>query len=137
MRCSLEEIPVTEGARSRLVDEYDDAQDRGEVAKAVKDKSKIPNENFATSADIGLTHKDIHEARLIRDARQGKHSGVECFTTTTDTCGTACICFPFDLALENFGRHIGHSDSGDLLALGEFVLLTAKILVCATKNQFA
>jgi len=27
-----------------------------------------PNENFATVADIGLTHKDIHQARLIRDA---------------------------------------------------------------------
>ncbi len=63
MRGSLEEIPVTEGARSRLVDEYDDAQDRGEVAKADGDKSKIPNENFATAADIGLTYKDIHEAR--------------------------------------------------------------------------
>jgi hypothetical protein len=90
VRGSLEEIPVTEGARSRLADEYDDAQDRGEIGRAGNSSNR---EELASVADIGLSHKDIHEARQIRDARQGKYSGVECFTTTTDTCGIACIRF--------------------------------------------
>jgi hypothetical protein len=27
-------------------------------------------EGLATTADLGLTHKDIHEARIIRDAEK-------------------------------------------------------------------
>ena len=60
---------LAEKCRSVILDmEGDAAQDRGEVATAGGDKSKIPSQNFATVADIGLTHKDVHDARLIRDA---------------------------------------------------------------------
>lgn len=38
---------------------------RGEVAGQGKPSSP---EGLVTTADIGLTHKDIHEARTIRDA---------------------------------------------------------------------
>lgn len=55
-------------AKRRLADEYDSAQERGEIAKAGGDRSKIPEENFATAEEIGLSHKEIHEARQIRDA---------------------------------------------------------------------
>ncbi len=55
-------------AKRRLADEYDAAQKRGEVATAGGDKSKLPNESFATVADMGLTHKDVHEAPAVRDA---------------------------------------------------------------------
>lgn len=57
-------------AKRRLADEYDAAQDRGDVAKAGGDKGKLPDGNFATAADIGLTHKEIHEARQLRDAER-------------------------------------------------------------------
>lgn len=60
--------PPCECRQRRLADEYDAAQDRGEVATPGGDKSKLPEQNFATAADIGLSHKDIHEARIIRDA---------------------------------------------------------------------
>jgi hypothetical protein len=40
------------------------AQDRGEVAGQGKPSK---GEGLATTADIGLTHKDIHEARQVRD----------------------------------------------------------------------
>jgi hypothetical protein len=46
-----------------LADEYDAAQERGEVAAQGKPSSA---EGLPTTADIGLTHKDIHEARLVR-----------------------------------------------------------------------
>ena len=52
----------------RLADEYDAAQERGEVAGQGK-PSKAEGYQ-ATTADIGLTHKDIHEARIVRDAER-------------------------------------------------------------------
>src|SRR6267378_1757181 len=47
---------------------YDMAQDRGEVATNGKPVN-VPGKNIkATTADIALSRKDIHEARQIRDA---------------------------------------------------------------------
>lgn len=55
--------------KRRLADEYDAAQERGEVVgpKGGGD-STVPKRNAATSKDIGLSRKEIHEARSIRDA---------------------------------------------------------------------
>ena len=52
---------------SILADEYDDAQDRGEIGKAGNSSNR---EELVSAADIGLSHKDIHEVRLIRDAEE-------------------------------------------------------------------
>ncbi len=51
-----------------LADEYDAAQERGEVARAGDNQHNqevVPNSN-----DLGLTRKQIHEARQIRDAEE-------------------------------------------------------------------
>jgi hypothetical protein len=71
-------------AKRRLADEYDAAQERGEVAATgdtLRQGPGVPEQNAgkATAADLGLSHKDIHEARIIRDAGKanvpvGKHS---------------------------------------------------------------
>lgn len=53
----------------RLAEEYDAAQDRGEV-KAKPGPNTSSPEVIATAADIGLTHKEIHEARHARDAEK-------------------------------------------------------------------
>jgi hypothetical protein len=51
-------------AKCRLADEYDAAQERGEVKKHGRRKSDIPNENITPDVtDIGLTSKQVHEAR--------------------------------------------------------------------------
>jgi hypothetical protein len=74
----------------RLADEYDAARERGEISKAGGDKSKLPDENFATVTDIGLTHKDIHEARKPRNPRPSATlSGwrVEARDVTAGLCG--------------------------------------------------
>ena len=55
------------GAKRRLADEYDAAQERGEVASHSK-PSKA--EGLATSDEIGITHKVINEVRIIRDAEE-------------------------------------------------------------------
>jgi hypothetical protein len=72
--------------KMRLAEEYDAAQDRGEISTG-RPKSlpygntsatvaghggarnfKVPEGNLEiTAADIGLSKKDIHEARVIRD----------------------------------------------------------------------
>ncbi len=57
--------------KRRLADEYDAAQERGELA-AGRPKKSLPDENSfqARVGDIGPTSKQIHEARQIRDAEK-------------------------------------------------------------------
>ena len=59
------------GAKRRLADEYDAAQERGEVVgRNGGGDTTVPVRNAATAADIGLTRKQIHEARAVRDAEK-------------------------------------------------------------------
>jgi hypothetical protein len=59
-------LEIEAGAKRRLADEYDAAQERGEVRG---DRERTASNAEAVGvADVGLTHKDIHEARIIRDA---------------------------------------------------------------------
>lgn len=69
-RAQADALEIEAGAKRRLADEYDAAQERGEVAGQGKPKN-IPAENvLPKAADIGLTAKQIHEAREIRDAEK-------------------------------------------------------------------
>ena len=67
------DAPATIAMR-RLADEYDAAQDRGEVAgHGGARNSNLPDEKvepLSTAAVIGLSHKDIHDAWQVRDAEQ-------------------------------------------------------------------
>lgn len=58
-------------AKRRLADEYDGAQQRGEVAKLGDNLPTVHEQNSKpTAADIGLSRREIHEARQIRNAEQ-------------------------------------------------------------------
>jgi hypothetical protein len=61
-------------ARVRLADDYDAAQEAGAVAGhgGKRSKGKIPDGNLdpATTVEIGLTPKEVHEARKLRDAER-------------------------------------------------------------------
>lgn len=60
-----------EAAKRRLADEYDAAQARGEVATFGKRSQPERLSPAPPSAkDIGLTRKQIHEARAVRDDRR-------------------------------------------------------------------
>jgi hypothetical protein len=62
---------IEAGAKRRLADEYDVAQERGEVVgRTGGGDITVPVRNAATAADIGLTRKQIHEARAVRNAAQ-------------------------------------------------------------------
>ena len=57
-------------AKRRLADEYDAGQARGEVrSRADNQHASSEREEAVGAADIGLTHKEIHEARAARDAK--------------------------------------------------------------------
>ena len=70
-RAQGDALLIESQAKMRLADEYDDAQERGEVQSPGGDRiSIVPDENIApaTVTDIGLTRKDVFEARRLRDA---------------------------------------------------------------------
>lgn len=59
-------------AKIRLADEYDAAQERGEASKGGRPKKTVSDENGFTSSEAGLTRKEIHEARKLRDAEKAE-----------------------------------------------------------------
>lgn len=63
-------------AKRRLADEYDAAQERGEVAKSGQQdrfRDSVGDDNaIATAADLGLRRDEIHAARKIRDAEKAQ-----------------------------------------------------------------
>ncbi|MER9937450.1 MT-A70 family methyltransferase [Mesorhizobium sp. M0088] len=70
-RAQADALEIEAAAKRRLADEYDGAQERGEIQKAGGNrKIKIPdgNNDPATAAEIGIPSKEIHDARQIRDA---------------------------------------------------------------------
>lgn len=66
-RAQGDALAIQARAKMRLADEYDAAQERGEIAKAGKPNSSF-TEELPSAIDIGLTHKEVHEARQLRDA---------------------------------------------------------------------
>ena len=73
-RAQADALEIEANAKRRLADEYDAAQQRGEVQKAGGDRTSIiPEGNNAPSvSEIGLSAKEIHEARQIRDAEEAE-----------------------------------------------------------------
>lgn len=72
-RAQADALEIEALAKRRLADEYDAAQARGEVASATGNRGNqwtVPDGNGApaSAASLGLSRKEIHDARLIRDA---------------------------------------------------------------------
>lgn len=71
-RVQADALEIDAQAKRRLADEYDAAQERGEVATDGRPKTVPDGNGKATAADIGLSRKQIHEARSIRDAEKAE-----------------------------------------------------------------
>jgi hypothetical protein len=69
-RAQADALEIEAQAKRRLADEYDAAQERGEVQTRGGDrKTNLPGrKDDPTVSDIGLTYKQVHEARQLRDA---------------------------------------------------------------------
>lgn len=77
-RAQADALLVEARAKMRLADEYDNAQERGEVQGHGGDKSKLEVSKLAPSAaEIGLRHDEIHEARKLRDAEKAEPGKAE------------------------------------------------------------
>lgn len=63
-------LAIRARAEMRLAEEYDAAQERGEVQGHGGEKSNVGNHNVATAADVCLRRDEIHEARKLRDAER-------------------------------------------------------------------
>lgn len=68
-RAQADALEIEAMAKRRLADEYDAAQSRGEV-KAPNNAKTNSNAEAVSAPEIGLTHKEVHEARQIRDAEE-------------------------------------------------------------------
>jgi hypothetical protein len=75
-RAQADALVIEAKAKQRLADEYDAAQKRGEVARLGTNQKELglPEQKTrpATVDEIGLTHKQVHEARVIRDAEKAE-----------------------------------------------------------------
>ena len=69
-RAQADALTIEALAKRRLADEYDAAQERGEIAGHGGGRNfKFGGDNLEiTASDIGLRSDEIHEARVIRDA---------------------------------------------------------------------
>ncbi len=71
-RAQADALMIEARAKMRLADEYDAAQDRGEIAKVGQPSIvATPNDTSPiTAADLGIRRDEIHEARKLRDAER-------------------------------------------------------------------
>lgn len=69
-RAQADALIIESQAKSKLADEYDAAQERGEVAS--HGRSKVEASNVTTASDLGLRRDEIFEARQVRDAVKAK-----------------------------------------------------------------
>lgn len=76
-RAQADALLIESQAKRRLADEYDAAQDRGEVAGEGRPKTVPDGNSLPTAADIGFTRRAIMEARQIRDAEMREPGIVE------------------------------------------------------------
>jgi hypothetical protein len=69
-RSQADALAIEAAADERLAVEYDAAQERGEIRGSRERTTSKPE--AVGAADLGLSHKDIYEARQIRDAEKAE-----------------------------------------------------------------
>lgn len=69
MRMQAQALRIEARAKERLADEYDAAQERGDVAGHGRPR-KVSDADLITVSSLGLRKQEIHEARRIRDAER-------------------------------------------------------------------
>jgi hypothetical protein len=74
-RAQADAIELETTAARRLADEYDAAQARGAIKKAGNPNSSGAEE-LPGAREFGLSHKEVHEARQLRDAENRKPGSI-------------------------------------------------------------
>lgn len=68
-RAQADALEIEAQAKRRLADEYDAAQEREEISSHGGDRSKFPDQKLAPASKL-IPPKELHEARIIRDAER-------------------------------------------------------------------
>lgn len=77
-RAQADALLIEARAKSKLADEYDAAQERGEVAGPATGRPKsVGDDNAYSAADLGLRRDEIYEARQFRDAERAQPGYLE------------------------------------------------------------
>jgi hypothetical protein len=72
-RAQADALAIEAQAKRRLADEYDQARINGTASAQGQRTDLLPDEKkVPTAADLGLSHKEVHEARVIRDAEEAE-----------------------------------------------------------------
>ncbi|KZY32284.1 hypothetical protein A3731_22370 [Roseovarius sp. HI0049] len=74
-RAQAHALSIRARAEMRLAEEYDAAQERGEVR--ANGERTFSKEEKVGASDLGLSGKDIHEARHMRDAEAADPGVIE------------------------------------------------------------
>ncbi len=70
-RAQADALAIEAQAKRRLADEYDQARINGTASAQGQRTDLLPDEKkVATVSELGLTHKELHDARLLRDAEE-------------------------------------------------------------------
>lgn len=70
-RAQAHALAIRARAEMRLAEEYDAAQDRGEVQRHGGQKPRdVLSVNIPSASEVGIARRDIHEARQLRDAER-------------------------------------------------------------------
>lgn len=78
-RVKADALKIEYQAQQRIADEYDAAQERGEVGRAGTRNDLVPVRNEVRPArpeDLGLTRKQVYKARIVRDAERASPGSV-------------------------------------------------------------
>ena len=75
-RAQADALLIEARAKMRLADEYDAAQERGEVARRGWE-SGVDKGNITTASDLGLRRDEIHEARQLRNLERDNPGVIE------------------------------------------------------------
>lgn len=77
-RAQAHALAIRARAEMRLAEEYDAAQERGEVHRhGGQTPRDVDSPNIPTAADLGLRRDEIHEARRLRDAERADPGVIE------------------------------------------------------------
>lgn len=68
-RAQADALDIEARAKRRLADEYDAAQERGEIGSHGGDRTKFQDQKLAKATEV-IPPKELHEARILRDAEK-------------------------------------------------------------------
>lgn len=116
-RAHAQALEIEAKTNERLADEYDAAQERGEVASQSHGGANIANgvsggNTVATVADLGLTRKAIHEAPQVRNAESANSFRIGSVSARSESRSPGIGKYPMPVPSQWPAGPAGHESGG-------------------------